>query len=515
MDNCFCIYYLFHILDHMPNRKIYTNTLAQIAGKIITAMISIFLIKLLTSYLDVAGYGLYSKIYNYLSIFAVIADLGLYTITVRELTKYSDNDEMISKINGNILSLRTISGIIIIFLSISIAPFLAGYDSPMALTGIFIVSLFTLMGLINSSLMSYLQATLHTEFSLIANTCGKLLTFGMILVFATLFFPRGITPDIDIFVLVMIAWLCGNILMTGLTWWYSRKYHLIRFHWDKEYIRHILSISMPYWLALFLGVIFFKVDIILLSLLEDSDITDTSIALYALPMKIVEVGMMYGTIFLNSLLPVLTTAIEKNDQKKVEWLTGKGFELLFWFGLAIALFGYSYAYEITRLISSSEFITTTVMWYSTVDAMRIVIWIFLFYFVSSLSTYIMIARGEQSRMMWINGSIAIVNIIGNLLVIPWYSFIGSAWVTLVTQILLMIITWWYVRDTIHIKKSIFFVFFMSIISLISLWVSKYSITILNIHDMNLKSIVLRFIIAGIVFVFIYLIGWWLIRKKTI
>lgn len=147
--------------------------------------------------------------------------------------------------------------------------------------------------------------------------------------------------------------------------------------------------------------------------------------------------------------------------------------------------------------------------------MRIVIWIFLFYFVSSLSTYIMIARGEQSRMMWINGSIAIVNIIGNLLVIPWYSFIGSAWVTLVTQILLMIITWWYVRDTIHIKKSIFFVFFMSIISLISLWVSKYSITILNIQDMNLKSIVLRFIIAGIVFVFIYLIGWWLIRKKTI
>ena len=67
-----------------------------------------------------------------------------------------------------------------------------------------------------------------------------------------------------------------------------------------------------------MGVIFFKVDIILLSLLEDSDITDTSIALYALPMKIVEVGMMYGTIFLNSLLPVLTTAIEKNDQKKVE-----------------------------------------------------------------------------------------------------------------------------------------------------------------------------------------------------
>ena len=72
----------------MPNKKIYTNTLAQIAGKVMTALISIFMIKILTNYLDVAGYGMYSKIYNYLSIFAVIADLGLYTITVRELSKH-------------------------------------------------------------------------------------------------------------------------------------------------------------------------------------------------------------------------------------------------------------------------------------------------------------------------------------------------------------------------------------------------------------------------------------------
>lgn len=59
----------------MPTKKIYTNTLAQIGSKVITALISIFMIKIITGYLDVAGYGLYSKIYNYLSIFAVIADL--------------------------------------------------------------------------------------------------------------------------------------------------------------------------------------------------------------------------------------------------------------------------------------------------------------------------------------------------------------------------------------------------------------------------------------------------------
>ena len=490
----------------MPNKKIYTNTLAQIWGKIITALISIFLIKILTTYLDVAGYGLYSKIYNYLSIFAVIADLGLYTITVRELTKYKDDSEMISKISGIILSLRTLSGILIIFLSLSIAPFLTGYNSHMALLGIFVVSLFTLTWLINSSLMSYLQATLRTEFSLIANTCGKLATFGLILAFASIIFPRSSTSDENIFILVMIAGLIGNIIMLSLTWWHTSRFQKVRFAWDSEYIKHILHISLPYWLALFLGVIFFKVDIILLSILEDHAIADTSIALYALPMKIVEVGMMYGTIFLNSLLPVLTTAIEDKDDKKIKSLTLKGFELLFGTGLAIAVFGFVFSSEIIRLISTEEFITTSIWSNTSVDAMKIVIWIFLFYFVSSLSSYILIAKGEQSRMMWINGTVALINIIWNLIVIPYYSFIWSAWVTLVTQVLLMLITWWYVRSSIEIKKWLLYITTMSLLSGFSIWIS-------HTMAMDFESTFMRLFIAGILFSSIYIWWWWWIKRK--
>jgi O-antigen/teichoic acid export membrane protein len=84
---------------NMPTKKIYINTFAQIFSKILTALISIGMIKILTNYLDIEGYGMYSKIYNYLSIFAVIADLGLYTITVRELSRYKDDPIMVEKIS--------------------------------------------------------------------------------------------------------------------------------------------------------------------------------------------------------------------------------------------------------------------------------------------------------------------------------------------------------------------------------------------------------------------------------
>lgn len=154
----------------MPNKKIYTNTLAQVASKILTAAISIVMIKIISNYLDVAGYGVYAMLYNYLSIFSVLADLGLYTISVREMSQLQNNPEKMERLAGTILSLRSISGVIIIFLSLFVALFLDGYHSHEVLLGIFIVGLFTFFGLVNSSIMSYLQAILKTEFSIIANT---------------------------------------------------------------------------------------------------------------------------------------------------------------------------------------------------------------------------------------------------------------------------------------------------------------------------------------------------------
>ncbi|MCA9378556.1 hypothetical protein KC711_06840 [Candidatus Peregrinibacteria bacterium] len=62
-------------------------------------------------------------------------------------------------------------------------------------------------------------------------------------------------------------------------------------------------------------MVYFKVDVILLSILEPENIHDVSIALYSLPMKIIEVGMVFGTVYLNSLLPVLSSHHLSQEKK--------------------------------------------------------------------------------------------------------------------------------------------------------------------------------------------------------
>lgn len=207
--------------------------------------------------------------------------------------------------------------------------------------------------------------------------------------------------------------------------------------------------------------------------MEPRDIADSVIALYALPMKIVEVGMMYGTVFLNSLLPVLTASIEKKDEKKTHSLTSHAFSLLLFFGIGISSMLYLLRYEVIRLISTPAFVTTTLYGYTSSDAMTIVAWIFLVYFISSLATYILIAHGRQRSMMYVNAVIALINIVGNILVIPYYSFIGSAVVTLITQILLLVATIWLVRRDFIWKNIIQKVFIIGSIGTVSAIISWF------------------------------------------
>lgn len=102
-------------------KKIASNTISQVFSKIFTAIIAIFMIGVLTKYFSPEWYGEYNKIYNYLSIFAFLADLGLYTLTIREISK---DTTQASKIIGNMMSLRLILGIITLGIAFAIALFL-------------------------------------------------------------------------------------------------------------------------------------------------------------------------------------------------------------------------------------------------------------------------------------------------------------------------------------------------------------------------------------------------------
>ncbi len=457
-------------------KKIYTNAGAQIAGKILTAIIAIFLIRILTQYLSVEWYGLYSKIYNYLSIFATIADMGLYTIAVREIARAASkwDEEEVRKISGNILTIRSLGGVAIIGIALIIALFLPGYNSHIALICIGITGIFTLFGLINSSILALLQARLKSEFSLISSVTGKIITLlGLILI--TYILPRESTHFAEWWLIAVITvGLIGNIVMTMMLAIYARKSDWVGFQYDPVYIKHIFKETLPFWIALFLGVVYFKVDVILLSILEPENIHNVSIALYSLPMKIIEVGMVFGTVYLNSLLPVLSS--HHLSQEKKHRVTHTAWLLLSILGSIISI-GFAFgAYQVIGLIASSEYIKIG-SFYDSPHTLMITAWIFAVYFIASLSNYLLINANRQKELLKINIAITLLNIGLNLILIPHYSFIGAAVATLISQIILTLATlsrlrWMGIYSSMPIRRYLE-VFASSLLCVIILgWICK-------------------------------------------
>ncbi|MDD2487029.1 MAG: oligosaccharide flippase family protein [Candidatus Gracilibacteria bacterium] len=427
----------------MATKKVYFNTIAQLAGKVSTAFISIFLIKILTNYLSVDDYGLYSKVYNYLSIFAVIADMGLFTITIREISANKDNKAIVQKIIGNMMTIRMSLGIAIIFLSVGIAYFLPGYNSKLALYSIFITSFFVFFGLMNSAILSLLQAYLKTEFSFISTTVGKLSNFAFVLLVIFVLFPKAMVasdPSLQFqsFLWLMFAGVFGNIVMTSIIYMYSRKVEKISFGFDLAHIKNLVKTSIPYGIAMFLNVVYFKIDVIILSLMEDKNIVNTSIGLYSVPMKIVEVGMLFGGLFLQSMLPLFTNAIKKKESEEMYSLVSRSYKLLFAFGIAIVGFSLANGFGILSLVANKEYLDHTKYIYNSLDSFNIVVFVFLFCFISSIFTYILIANNEQGRLLKVNFYLTILNIILNVALIPKFSFIGSSIATLISQIVMLV-----------------------------------------------------------------------------
>jgi len=419
-------------------KKIVSSTISQIFWKILTAIISIFLLALLTKYLSPELYGQYNRVYNYLAFFTFFADLGLYTIAVREISKTPKDA---GKIVGNILSLRLTLGIFSCLLALGLAFFLPGYHTPLFLGAIGIVSVFSILSLMNSSFLSLMQAHMKMEFSLLSSVVNKLLTFGFIACVAYIWYPvEEHTNFSHAFLAILGAGMIGIFVNTSLNWYYANRITPIRFLWDFPYIKYIFFTSLPYGIALFLSVVYMKIDIIFLSILPLpwNINADIAIALYSVPMKILEVLMVMSWFFLASILPSLTASIQEKKTQNFEKIFSGSFRFLLSFWLLIFVFGKLLWEDILRIVTSNAYLDPSLAGATSFDVLVIVLFGLIFSFLFSLYQYITIAQKKETLLLKINALMTCVNMVWNIIMIPIFWFLWAARVTCVCQILLFV-----------------------------------------------------------------------------
>jgi O-antigen/teichoic acid export membrane protein len=412
-------------------RKIAFNSLVQIVGKAVAVAIGLITVKLLTNNLGVAGFGEYTTILNFLMMFGIVADLGLYVVLTTEIAH--EDEQRTLKAISNIFTLRLVSAILIVIGLGSLVALVTPYS--WEVKSLIVLGSFGMVFMsLAQVLVGIFQKNLRTDRIVIAETLARL--FLMVSV-VTL----SLTDNFRL-IWIILAFVGSNILQFSYVLFYARKYFVIKLTFDWPYWKYLLKAAFPLFVVITFNLIYYKIDTLMLSVLK----TPEDVGLYGVAYKILELLAVFPGMFVGLLLPIFAKYYVA-DKKIFQDVFGKGFMILATLAVPLVVGGLLMSEKIILLISGPDYSVAT-------PALRLLFVGIGFIFFSNLFSNVLIGAGLQGKIMFISITGAIFNVLLNLYLIPRFSYVGAAFATSMTEGLVLMLYMWQVYKYIQFLPKV-------------------------------------------------------------
>ncbi len=409
----------------MSTRHIATSTLWQIASQVIMAALSIVAAKFVAIGLSKELAGFYNSAFGYLQIFAILADFGLYAVSVREVSKAKEKE----KILGTLLVLRfgiTLLSLGSAILFAFIVPAWQGTPFP---TGIAIAALVPFFTLLAGVLRAVFQIHYKMQFVFIAEVMQRALsTIGI-----GIFIWMGVRLSTDARVYEAFLWIggAGAALLFLISFVYAELLMKIRPHFDPVLLKRMLLLAAPYGGAYLFISLYRQLDVAFISLLRPDFALQN--AHYGFAGRVEDMAFLVPTFLLNSVLPILSKRLSDNED--VRDLLGKTFFILIVLGMIFLLFSYFWSVPLTLLFATRDYLTTPELAGTdrALELMSIPMFlngIVLFCFYVALAKH-----AWRSLLVTLAGGV-VLTVLLNVLWTPAYGFVGAAWALIVVHVIL-------------------------------------------------------------------------------
>jgi len=395
------------------SRRIAGNTIIQVFSKAVTAATSALVLAYLARYLGVSGYGDYTTVFAYLGIFGVLVDLGIFVTSVREIAKYPERERVIL---GNVLGLRFAVGVVVFAAACAIA--LVIPYPPIVRIGIFVGSISQLFMVINQAPVSLFQARLIMHRAAIADIVGRLVLLVLVWWFIRL--GLGFLPMIwAVSISTFVTFVASMTLALSVSPIWPRYDWAV---WSK-----ILKLALPMGLVMILSTVYFRIDTVLLSVMKGS----FDVGVYGAPYKILEVLLAIPTIFMSSVLPVMTTALDEQSKDHALGVFRRSFDFMSVVSFPLVVGTMLLATPIMVLIAGPAFAISG-------PVLAIIMLKLVGSALNSVMIYTIIAAAEQRRLLLPYTIAVVFNLVANLVFIPHYSYLAAAVITVVTEIWVLV-----------------------------------------------------------------------------
>lgn len=382
-------------------------TVSNLGGRLIRAAIIIYAARVLGA----AGWGVFSYAITLAAFLTIFIDLGMGQILLREIIKTSDPARKTKLISTTFFlkaSLLAVGTFIIVFL----APRFSSIPEAKAILPI--VALIFIFDSLREFGFSIIRANekMEWETAIFLSMNIAIVIFGFVFM--------AISPTVKAFAYSYALGSATGLLITAIV---LRKLLAGLFsNFSRGLVRYIFSAAWPFALSGLLAALMVNTDILIIGWFRSA----AEVGLYSAPLRIIQLLYILPSILAVSALPTFTRLAGKDKSRMREALE-QVVSFSFLAAIPIALGGFLVASQLVHLLFGAEYLPGTLPF-------QILLLTLIVDFPAVILSNAVFAHDRQKLLIvyaLIGGGL---NVILDLLFIPGWGITGSAWATLLAQL---------------------------------------------------------------------------------
>jgi len=209
-----------------------------------------------------------------------------------------------------------------------------------------------------------------------------------------------------------------------------RKASFRRLNWNWPFFMMIIKQSLPFAILVLLMTFYNRIDSVMLKGLLPKESGNLQAGIYAHAYRLLDALNNLAYLFSVLLLPLFARLIKTGE--KVEKLVKLSFTLLFVVSVIFSVTSYFFSYQLMDM-----------MYDHYIAESAVVFGILIGCFVAISTTYVfgtlLTANGNLKHLNYVAAGGMVLNITLNVILIPRFGALGSAWTSLITQAIMAII----------------------------------------------------------------------------
>jgi O-antigen/teichoic acid export membrane protein len=424
-------------------RALMTSMAAVAAGKGATAIAGLLTIMVLTRELGPYEFGHYRTVLTYSAFASVLADLGIYLVGLREMSRPGAD---VARVIGNALMLRLVSTAGVLLAAACLALMLP-YDTDVK-QGIFLGAVIYTAIQGSEMLVAVFQLVTKQAGSALAEAGGALAT--LVAVWSLSKIDVGVLP-------MLVGTLFGSLVAITISWTWARKIVPIRLRFEPALWRQYFVAGLPIAGSHILSMAMLRGDTLLLSLFKPA----SDVGLYGVPTKMFELTTSLPYMFAGLMMPLLTAAAAKQvlsgagggasdtsgsyarpTSTDFSRLLGRSMDAMLMYGVGGILALSVFAPELLSFISGAEFAAGA-------PALIVLSFASLLTALSIVLRFSLIALDRPRSVLAADGMSCAIAVVAYLVLIPYLSFVGAAIGTALAEASVLFAMLWGVQHAGH------------------------------------------------------------------